>query len=160
MGQCLQTGQDVLSTLRQLNHTPSPQLKAAERGWSKKAGRPQPSAAAVPRPAVVSQALIPFTSLGYAPGSACTDSVAAAAQARLDELSMPSAVQLLWTLAYLQALPGRAWTMLMSRVVEQLDPFTDLAGEACVPACQTMPRGLAGKRYSLSSLHRACIAFA
>ena len=83
------------------------------------------------------QALIPFSSLGYAPGSACTDSVAAAAQARLDELSMPSAVQLLWTLAYLQALPGRAWTMLMSCVVDQLQPFADLAGEA-VPACQTI----------------------
>lgn len=55
MGECFQTGQDVLATLRQLNHTPSPQLKAAERGWSKKAGRPQASAAAVARPAVASQ---------------------------------------------------------------------------------------------------------
>ena len=85
--------------------------------------------------------------------------MAAAAQARLDKLNLSSAVQLLWTLAYLQALPGRTWTMLMSRVVDQLDPFTDLAGETCVPACQTMPRSLAGKRYDLSSLHRACIAF-
>ena len=55
IGECFQTGQDVLSTLRLLNHTPSPQLKAAERGWSKKAGRPQASAAAVARPAVASQ---------------------------------------------------------------------------------------------------------
>ena len=75
------------------------------------------------------QALIPFATLGYAPGTAATDSVAVAARARADELSVSSAVQLLWTLAYLQALPGKTWTELMSRMMELLQPFADLAGE-------------------------------
>ena len=74
------------------------------------------------------QALIPFATLGYAPGTAATDSVAAAAQAQA-ELSCSSALQLLWTLAYLQALPGKTWTALMSRMMELLQPFADLAGE-------------------------------
>ena len=66
--------------------------------------------------------------LAYAPGRAATDSVALAARSQLDELDLIDSVQLLWALAYLQALPGPLWGMLMGIIVEHLSPFSTLAG--------------------------------
>ena len=91
------------------------------------------------------QGLVPYVHLAYAPGRAATDSLQLAAQSRPGELDLISSVQLLWTLAYLQALPGPLWGMLMGLIMDHLSPFSSLAGEftARVVICTPRACGLA-----------------
>ena len=77
----------------------------------------------------LAQALAPFVKLNYSPGTAATDNVAAAAQSQLAELDLPTTIQLLWSLASLQALPSKVWNAVMGRIVDLLTPFADMAGK-------------------------------
>ena len=77
----------------------------------------------------LAQALAPFVKLNFSPGTAATDNVAAAAQSQLAELDLPTTIQLLWSLASLQALPSKVWNAVMGRIVDLLTPFADMAGK-------------------------------
>ena len=78
----------------------------------------------------LAQALAPFVKLSYIPGTAATNSVAAAAQQGLAELDLSTTIQLMRALACVQALPGKLWNAIMGHIVDLLSPFADLAGKA------------------------------